>query len=377
MRNNKITLFTLCVGVTLTSIQSLWSETPLLGVQTASKVVGKTVAVINNEPIFLDDLERESYPFIEHYKRTAPEGELTEEKLFALKNKILDRLIEEKLLLQESKTKKLKVTKPEVERGIDQFKEPFYVDEAGQPIDKKEAEKKFQEQLTKEGLSSDQFKARVEEQLMKVKLIDIEVRSKVTPPKEEDAKKLFKKIQKKMAGETIEVISPEEENDISQLSKYLQRLTGEQVRVRHILVRSKKSEDPAKRGESKKKLEGILQRIKNGEDFAFLAEKHSDEPVSKARGGDLGFISKGDIGIEAMDQVIFKMKEGEISPIVETDFGFHIVKLVERKAPHTLDYEDVADDLKNYLAQKSFTGKLEKYLKDLRSKASITVHPIK
>lgn len=373
---NKITLFTLSLLLGLSTSQSIWGETPALGVQTASKVVGKTVAVINNEPIFLDDLERESYPFIEHYKRTAPEGEMTQEKLLALKNKILDRLIEEKLLLQESKTKKLKVTKPEIERGIDQFKEPFYVDDAGQPIDRKEAEKKFQEQLTKEGLSKDQFQARVEEQLMKVKLIDMEVRSKVTPPKEEDARKLFKKIQKKMAGETIEVSSPEEETDIAQLSKYLQRLTGEQLRVRHILIRSKKSEDSAKRAEAKKKLESILQRIKNGEDFAFLAEKFSDEPVSKARGGDLGFIAKGDIGIETMDQTLFKMKEGEISPIIETDFGFHLVKLVERKAPHTLDYEDVADDLKNYLAQKSFTTKLEKYLKDLRSKASITVHPI-
>ena len=338
--------------------------------------MGRTVAIINNEPIFASEFEKESDPLIERYKKTSPEKEQTSEKVANLKKEILDRLIEEKLLSQEAKNKKIRVTRVEIERGIAQFKEPFLLDDQGKPRAAGQVERAFQDQLLKEGMTQDQFNKRVEEQIMKVKLIEQEVKSKVEMPKEEEVQKFFSRIQDKMTGKPVQTMSTEEESDLTQISKYLERMTGEQVRIRHILIRSSKKDSPASRAEARKKLEDVLQRIKSGEDFAFLAKKFTDDPLSRERGGDLGFVAKGDMGLPEIDAAIFKMKEGEISGIIETEIGFHLVKMIEKKVKHPLEYEDVSSDLKNYLAQKTFTQKLEKYLKDLRVKASIKVNSI-
>lgn len=348
---------------------------PVVFSQTAS-TVGKTVAIINNEPIFSEDLEREAEPFIERFKKTAPEKDQSPEKVLELKQEILDRLIEEKLLMQEAKNKKLRVTKAELDRGVAQFKEPFSIDEQGKVRTPAEAEKKFQDQLMKEGMSQDQFNKRVEEQLLKVKLIEQEVRSKISLPAEMEARKFFEKIQKKMAGKAVEGLAAAEEEDLTQLAKYLDRLTGEQVRIRWIVIRSPKKDPAEQRMEAKKKMDDVLARVKKGEDFAFLARKFTEDPLSKERGGDLGFVAKGDLGLPEIDAVIFKMKEGDVTPILDTDIGFHLVKIIEKKAPHPLEYEDISEDLKNWMAQKSFSQKLEKYLKELRAKANIKINPI-
>ncbi|OGR86628.1 MAG: hypothetical protein A3A86_00095 [Elusimicrobia bacterium RIFCSPLOWO2_01_FULL_60_11] len=355
-------------------IAALLALPSVLNAETASS--GGTIAVVNNEPIFASELQRESEPFVERFNKTAPEKDRTPEKIAALKKEILDRLIEERLLLQEAKTRKVRVLKTEIERGQEQFKEPFRADEKGAPRKPADIEKAFQDQLIKEGLTQDQFNKRVEEQIMKVKLIEQEVKSKVELPQDAEVRDFFEKIKAKMAGKPVKTLSKEEEADLSQISKYLERMTGEQVNIRHILIRSQRAEPASGRAAAKSKLEGILQKIRGGEDFAFMAKKFTDDPLSKERGGDLGFIARGDLGLPEMDAVIFKLKEGEVSPVVETEIGYHIVKMVEKKNPHPLEYEDVKEDLANYLAQRVFTQKLEKYLKDLRAKASIKVNPI-
>lgn len=358
--------------LTLSLPWQLRAETPAV----LPTVVGRTIAIVNNEPIFATELERESEPFIERYKKTAPEKDQTKEKISELKKEILDRLIEEKLLFQEAKNKKIRVSKAEIERGIEQFKEPFSVDAQGKPRAPIEIDRKFQEQLAQEGMTQDQFNKRVEEQIVKVKLIEQEVKSKVTMPSEEEAKKFFEKIQKKISGKPVETVSVEEETELMQVAKYLERMTGEQMRVRHILLRAPQSSSESARVEAKKKLEAVLQRIKSGEDFAFLAKKFTDDPLSRERGGDLGFVAKGDLGLPEIDAVIFNLKEGELSGLIETEIGFHLVKVIEKKAPHPLEFEDVSEDLKNLIAQRTFSQKLEKYLKDLRAKANIKVNPI-
>lgn len=346
------------------------------GLKAEATASGGTIAVVNNEPIFAGEIQKEAEPFVERFKKTAPEKDRTPEKISALKKEILDRLIEERLLLQEARTRKVRVLKTEIERGQEQFKEPFRVDEKGAPRKPADVEKAFQDQLIKEGLTQDQFNKRVEEQIMKVKLIEQEVKSKVELPRDAEVRDFFDKIKIKMAGKPVKTSSKEEEADLSQISKYLERMTGEQVNIRHILIRSQRNEPAADRAEAKKKIEGILQKVRGGEDFAFMAKKYTDDPLSKDRGGDLGFIAKGDLGLSEMDAAIFKLKEGEVSPVVETEIGYHIVKMVEKKNPHPLEYEDVKEDLANYLAQRIFTQKLEKYLKDLRAKASIKINPI-
>ena len=347
----------------------------------AGKSASRTVAVVNNEPIFASELEKEADPFIKQYKQTAPEAEQTPEKIAGLKKEILDRLVEEKLLLQESKNKKVRVLKTELEKGIDQFKAPFAEDEKGKPRVPSQIERAFQDQLVKEGMTQDQFNKRVEEQIMKVKLVEQEVKSKVEMPKEMQIKEFFGKIQTRMAGRGVKSSSSEEESYLDRMSKYYKRKSGAQIHIRHILIQSPKIASAAERAEAKKKLEGILQRIKNGEDFAFLANKYTEDkrpedPSLRDRGGDMGFIAKGDFGLPEIDEVIFKLKEGDVSPVIGSDIGFHVVKVIEKKAPHPLELDEVSEELQGVVAQISFEQKLKKYLQDLRAKANVKVNSI-
>lgn len=372
--NSRINLASLVISFLILSPLCVHAENPAPAKDpTSPKVVSRTIAIVNNEPIFEDEFEKESEPIIDRYKKTAPEEERTPEKLATLKKEILNRIIEEKLLLQESKNKKIRASKVEIERELAQFKQPFIMDAEGKERLPNQIEKAFQEQLAKEGLTQEQFNKRIEEQIMKVRLIDMEVKSKVQLPADDEAKKLFEKIQNKIAGKPVESLSQEDSQDLDQIVKFFQRMSGEQVHVRHILVRAGMKDSASVKSEARKKLEGILQRVKKGEDFAFLAKKYSEDPVTRDRGGDLGLVAKGDLGLASLDQVIFKMGEGQVSGIVESEIGYHILKVIEKKAPHAIEYQDVSDDLKNYIARKNFTQKLEKYIKELRSKANITI----
>ena len=371
-------IFRAClISVLLTSLSSkVFCADEAAAPKAESKSGGRTVAIVNNEPIFASELEKEAEPFIRQYKQTAPESDQTPEKIAGLKKEILDRLIEEKLLLQEARNKKIKVLKTELEKGIDQFKAPFAEDEKGKPRDPGQIEKAFQDQLIKEGMSQDQFNKRVEEQIMKVKLVEQDVKSKVELPSPAVVKEFFGKIQARMAGKEVKAASPEEEAYLDRMSKYYKRKTGPQVRIRHIMIRSPKTAAAAERAEAKKKLDGILQKIKNGEDFAFLAKKYTEDPLSKERGGDLGEVAKGDMGLPEIDEVIFKMKEGDVSPVIQTDIGYHVVKVIEKKAPHPLEFDEVSEELQGVVAQISFEQKLKKYLQSLRAKANVKVNSI-
>jgi peptidyl-prolyl cis-trans isomerase SurA len=81
---------------------------------------------------------------------------------------------------------------------------------------------------------------------------------------------------------------------------------------------------------AREKLEGILKRVRNGEDFATLAGEFSEDPGSKKRGGELGFIQRGDF-VREFEEVAYALKPGEISDIVQTQFGFHIIQLIDRR----------------------------------------------
>ncbi len=100
------------------------------------------------------------------------------------------------------------------------------------------------------------------------------------------------------------------------------------VDISHILKIVKPSEEAQLK--AYRKAEMILQKLKNGEDFAKLAKLYSEDPASAKHGGDLGFTQRGDL-VPEYEAVAFKLKDGEISGIVQTQFGFHIIQLIERR----------------------------------------------
>ena len=104
----------------------------------------------------------------------------------------------------------------------------------------------------------------------------------------------------------------------------------ERIRASHILLKMDPKATDASKAETLKKIEEIRSKLDNGEDFAKLAKLYSEDPASAKRGGDLGFTQRGDL-VPEYEAIAFNLKDGEISDIVQTQFGFHIIQLIERR----------------------------------------------
>jgi peptidyl-prolyl cis-trans isomerase C len=150
--------------------------------------------------------------------------------------------------------------------------------------------------------------------------------------------------------------------------------TPEQVRASHILIKVESGAEDKKKVEAKKQIQEIQTKIKNGEDFAALAEKFSQCP-SKSNGGDLGYFERGKM-VKPFEDAAFQLKVGEVSDVVSTDFGYHLIKVTDKKSEGTVSLEKATPNIENFLKQQKAqqevtaflqkqkeTSKVERYLK--------------
>ncbi len=295
-----------------------------------AKVVNKTVATVDGEVILMSEYERRAKPVIEEYEKvlTGPDKEI---KIKELKEKILEQMIDEKILISEAKRKKVKVNNKEIQDGIGEIRKRF------------DTEEEYNQELARQGLAEEEFRGQVKEQLMVMKLIDQEVKAKVVPPTDSEIEDFYKQNESEM-------VEPE------------------QMRVRHILIKVDENTD---KKEALKKIREILKEVKKGKtSFAELAKKYSEGP-SAPRGGDLGFFIRGQM-VREFEEAAFVLKVGEISNVVETEYGYHIIQCIEKKASEKKSLEEIRDYLRNFIFQKKMEERYEKWLRTLRDKVSIT-----
>jgi peptidyl-prolyl cis-trans isomerase C len=138
-------------------------------------------------------------------------------------------------------------------------------------------------------------------------------------------------------------------------------LLGERVRVHHIVVKTLPVAQEVKR------------RLYDGADFETLAKQYSISPTGPT-GGDLGYIERGQVGKEFEEAAFSLTDPEEISDIVKTNFGYHLIRLDDRKRPYQRTLEEVREQIRNFLKEKKREEILAGYLNDLRQKADITVH---
>ncbi|ADG15534.1 PpiC-type peptidyl-prolyl cis-trans isomerase [Paraburkholderia atlantica] len=152
------------------------------------------------------------------------------------------------------------------------------------------------------------------------------------------------------------------------------RTEGE-VRASHILIAAPKDASTADKAKAKQKAEELLAQLKAHPDqFAQIAQQNSQDPGSASKGGDLGYFGRGMIaGGQAFDDAVFALKKDEISGIVQTDFGFHIIKVTEVKPAVTKSFDEVKDqiakEVKTQLASKAFTDNSEGFTSLVYEKA--------
>jgi len=149
----------------------------------------------------------------------------------------------------------------------------------------------------------------------------------------------------------------------------------EEVRARHILIgtgeagggEADEGKKPLTKDEARSKAQSLLDRIRKGEDFAKLAQENSDDPGSKDKGGDLDFFSKGAM-VKPFDDTAFALKPGEMSDLVETEFGFHIIKVEERREANISDPQT-----RQKITQKLQQEKFEKEVERITGSSSVEI----
>ena len=145
---------------------------------------------------------------------------------------------------------------------------------------------------------------------------------------------------------------------------------GERVRASHILVRVPEGTAAARKEELRKKAEALLGRVRGGEDFAALAKKSSEDPGSAAKAGELPAFGRGQM-VPAFEKAAFALKPGEVSGIVESPFGFHIIKVSEKIPARKAAFPEVKEQLKQQMVQQKRQQAQQSFLNSLRAKAKI------
>jgi parvulin-like peptidyl-prolyl isomerase len=141
--------------------------------------------------------------------------------------------------------------------------------------------------------------------------------------------------------------------------------------VRHILVHAEANAPAADKEKARAKAEDLLKRIQKGEDFAKLASENSDDPGSKIRGGDLPPFTHGQM-VPAFDKAAFALtKLNELSPVVESPFGYHVIQLVGKEAATVAPFEMVKGQIAEFLKQKQSQQALAAHVQELRSKGKV------
>jgi peptidyl-prolyl cis-trans isomerase C len=139
----------------------------------------------------------------------------------------------------------------------------------------------------------------------------------------------------------------------------------EEVHARHILIRA--PEGDAKASEAAKaKIEAIIVRLKNGEDFVKVAKEVTEDPSGKANGGDLGYFTKDQM-VPAFSKVAFELKKGDISGPVQTQFGWHVIKVEDKRTKPPPKFDEVKGQIENYVVRKAQADLVQK----LRGEAKV------
>ncbi|MGO9246639.1 MAG: peptidylprolyl isomerase [Verrucomicrobiia bacterium] len=146
----------------------------------------------------------------------------------------------------------------------------------------------------------------------------------------------------------------------------------ELVRASHILIRCSPDAPDEVKKEKRAQIDAALSLVKGGSKFADVAKKVSEDPGSAENGGDLGYFPRGRM-VPEFDTVAFSLKTNEISGVITTQFGYHILQVTGRKPAQVMPFDEVKDKLADYLKQRKTSEVTRTYVADLRKSAKVEV----
>ena len=280
-----------------------------------------TAAKVNGEKIPMAELDKQ----MEQMKKQYPDmfkGADGEGRLLDFKQRLLDNLIDQELVRQAATAKGIKVSDAEIDTQIKQLKAGFGDDA------------QFEQALSSAGLTAETLKDQLREQLLTQQLITSLSSGKQAT--EAEIKEYYE----------------------ANKAQYFQKAAK---RASHILFKE----------DDEKTAREVLGKLKDGSDFATLAKRYSTDSATAAKGGDLGwpttpYVAEFEAALEKLDQ-------GDISDLVKSTYGWHIIKVTEVRKASQQSLADVSDQISQILSQQSQADAYQTFLEDLRAKADIEI----
>lgn len=317
---NLLKLFIIVISITLFAGISL-ADTPI-------------IANVNGKPLTAFELNEE-FQNILPTVGAAYHGGMSEEKIASIREKALGNLVEKELQYQYALEKGLPVSDKEIESEVTGMEKRIG------------SSAKLRDALKKSGITKGTLREFIKKRLLAAKAKDQEVTSKAALS-DAGLKEYYEKNKKTFN-------KPEE------------------FRASHILI----GVDPAASMEDRsKKLQvakDILAKIKAGEDFVTLAMRHSTDENTAPIGGDIGAFHKGMMADDSLEKAVLSLKVGEISDVVESLYGYHIIRLTGLKPPTQLSFDDVKTGLRMELEKKKAAELYKKWMEGLKATAKIEI----
>jgi peptidyl-prolyl cis-trans isomerase C len=293
---------------------------------------GEVAARVNGVEITRKDLDTEVQGYSDqmaHQGRPVPPAQIA-----VLQQRVLDQIIGRQLVLQQGLKQIPADVDKKVQEQIDQAKAS------------KGGDAEFNKALADSGVTIEQFTRDVRDSIIIRETIQsvIDKQVKISP---EDVKAFYD-------GNPDQFKQPE------------------LVRASHILIRCSPSATDEVKKEKRAQIDAALSLVKGGSKFADVAKKVSEDPVSAENGGDLGYFQRGRM-VPEFDTVAFSLKTNEISGVITTQFGYHILQVTGRKPAQVMPFDEVKDKLADYLKQRKGSDVTRTYVADLRKAAKVEV----
>jgi peptidyl-prolyl cis-trans isomerase SurA len=297
-----------------------------------AELVDRVAAVVNNDVITLSEVEKRAGPELARVDQEATGPDRAQKRAAALK-RVLDTMIDEKLVDNELRELKVTISDKEVDGAVDEVKKSYNL-----------TDEQLQQAVSREGYSIAEYREQMRKQIGRYKLISEKVRKNV---KVSDA-------------------------DVQSEYDRMTRAEGEdyEVHIRHILIAVPRSASAAQIDTARRKAAAIAVEAREpGVDFAELAKKRS-EGSSSSDGGDLGFFKRGTM-VPEFERVAFNLKTGEVSDPVRTQFGWHVLKLEEIRKLGMKPLAEVRPEIEERLRKAQAERLTAQYMETLRSAAVV------
>jgi len=307
----------------------------LLGVPLAAgaRVVERVAAVVGDSVVLASEVEERVAPLLADVNRI-PDPDKRAARAAALRREVLDRLIDDELILQQATELKLSITNDQVDASIEEIKRQNNLNDD-----------QLRDALRGQGMTMSAYRADLRRQLLRFRVLNISVGSRVN-------------------------ISDDEVR--SYYDRHMKDGSNVQVRASHVFIAIPEGADATVVAEKQALAQKILERANGGEDFAKLAREASDDAATRADGGDLGYFGK-DMLPKAIEELVFSMKVGDIRGPIRADRGFHVIKLIDRKLKDPKPFDEVKEDIRMQLRQKDMERQTKIYLAELRKKTLVDV----